>query len=273
MPPASRWTVPCERWHSAAISARVRPMASNPDIIALKCSDGMAGSMPQFQGFGYEGQTAKIRQAFLRDPAVVVSAQDRFAYLGMKYPAAPAGWGQGGAPDQMQLLMRAHRLSGDVAILRVMERAHHAVLGADQLGLSLISGAGLRPIGNPLHEGSLAMGIDAPAGMTIYRWAPQARTAYGWVFGPWWSPLPEGGDGRACRATPHRRASRCSIPNIWWSTRLRLCSRNTPSSSRSGRWRHLRFMSGAMRVGRLGGEIRCAVARGEGSFGDFAPHL
>ncbi|BCH27645.1 hypothetical protein [Mesorhizobium sp. L-8-3] len=66
----------------------------------------------------------------------------------------------------MQLLTRAHRLNGDVAILRVMERAHHTMLG--DLGLSLISGAGLRPIGNPLHEDSLSMGIDAPAGITIY---------------------------------------------------------------------------------------------------------
>ncbi|BCH35600.1 hypothetical protein MesoLjLc_75300 [Mesorhizobium sp. L-8-10] len=142
-----------------------------------------------------EAMAAEIRQAFLRDAAIVVSAQDRFTYPGMKHPAAPAGWGQGGAPDynQMQLLMRAHRLSGDVAILRVMERAHHAMLGANQLGLSLISGAGLRPIGNPLHEDSLAMGIDAPDGITIYGWAPQAKTAHGWIFGPWWSPLPEVG--------------------------------------------------------------------------------
>ncbi len=77
--------------------------------------------MPQFQVLGYKGLAEEIRQACQRDAAIVVSAKDGFTYPGMKYPAAPAGWGQGGAPDytQMQLLMRAHRLGGDVAILRV----------------------------------------------------------------------------------------------------------------------------------------------------------
>ncbi|MGO4840978.1 hypothetical protein AB4144_52865, partial [Rhizobiaceae sp. 2RAB30] len=51
----------------------------------------------------------------------------------------------------------------------------------------------LRPVGNPLHGDSLAMGIDAPDGITTYGWAPQARTAHGWIFGPWWSPLSEVG--------------------------------------------------------------------------------
>lgn len=141
------------------------------------------------------GMKAQIRDTFLRDADVIVSAQKHLAYPSTKHPAAPAGWGQGAAPDynQMQLLMRAHRLGGDVAILRTMERAHHAMLGANQVGLSFMTGAGVRPIASPLHEDHLAMGVRAPAGITIYGWASQARTAHGWIFGPYWSPLAEVG--------------------------------------------------------------------------------
>lgn len=138
---------------------------------------------------------AEIDRSFLREAAVVVEAQKRLAYPGMKHPAAPAGWGQGGAPayHELMLLMRAHRIGRDPDILRTMERAHHAMLGANQLGASLMTGAGLRFVTNPLHEDSLAMGVPAPAGITIYGWASQAQTAHGWIFGPPWSPLPEVG--------------------------------------------------------------------------------
>lgn len=138
---------------------------------------------------------AQIRDAFLREAAMVVAAQQRLAYPGLKHPAAPAGWGQGGAPDysQMQTLMRAHQLGGNATILAAMERAHHALLGANQLGLSLMTGAGIRQATNPLHEDSIAMGVPAPVGITIYGWASQAQTAHGWIFGPWWSPLAEVG--------------------------------------------------------------------------------
>lgn len=147
------------------------------------------------------GIAASITQAFLSEAAFVVEAQKRFAYPSMKHPAAPAGWGQGGAPayHEMQLLLRAHRLGRDPEILRTMELAHHVMLGANQLGLSLMTGTGARFASNPLHEDSLAMGVDAPVGITIYGWASQAQTAHGWIFGPPWSPLPEVGTAEQAR--------------------------------------------------------------------------
>ena len=152
---------------------------------------------------------AAIRETFVREAEVVVDAQAHFAYPSMKHPAAPSGWGQGGAPayHEMQLLMRAHQISRDPGILMTMERAHHVMLGANQLGLSLVTGAGFRTIANPLHEDRLAMGVTPPAGITIYGWASQAQTAYGWIFGPPWSPLPEVGsdeDARNRRINPPR---------------------------------------------------------------------
>lgn len=156
---------------------------------------------------------AAIKEAFLREAQVVVDAQKQFAYPSLKHPAAPSGWGQGGAPaySELQLLMRAHQIGHDPEILKAMERAHHVMLGANQLGLSLVTGGGIRSVGNPLHEDHLAMGVEPPAGITIYGWASQAQTAHGWIFGPPWSPLPEVGTAENAM---HRRIEppRFSIP-------------------------------------------------------------
>lgn len=148
-----------------------------------------------------EAVAEEMRAAFLREARVVVDAQKHFAYPGLKHPAAPAGWGQGGAPgySELQILMRAHRIGGDPEILRAMEQAHHVMLGANQLGLSLVTGIGVRAVGNPLHEDRLAMGVEPPSGITIYGWASQAQTAHGWIFGPPWSPLPEVGTAEHAR--------------------------------------------------------------------------
>lgn len=160
-----------------------------------------------------ENIAAEIREAFLREAQVVVDAQKQFAYPSLKHPAAPAGWGQGGAPaySELQLLMRAHQIGHDPEILKAMERAHHAMLGANQLGISLVTGSGVRSVGNPLHEDHLAIGVKPPAGITIYGWASQAQTAHGWIFGPPWSPLPEAGTAENAM---HRRIEppRFSIP-------------------------------------------------------------
>lgn len=138
---------------------------------------------------------AEITARIMAEAARVVDAQERFAYPSLKHPDAPAGWGQGGAPGyhELQTLIRAHQLSGDAAILRALELGHHSMLGANQLGLSLVTGLGLRSVNNPLHEDRLAMGVAPPPGIVIYGWAGQAETAHGWIFGPPWSPLPESG--------------------------------------------------------------------------------
>lgn len=156
-----------------------------------------------------------IRDSFEHEAMVVVDAQSGFAYPGLKHPAAPSGWGQGGPPayPELQVLMRAHQLSGNPAILRAMEQAHHVMLGANQLGLSLVTGAGLRTINNPLHEDRLAMAVASPSGITIYGWASQAQTAHGWIYGPPWSPLPEVGEAENA-ASRRIEPPRFSVPYV-----------------------------------------------------------
>ena len=51
------------------------------------------------------------------------------------------------------------------------------------------------------------MGVAPPRGITIYGWAPQSASAFGWVFGPEWSPLAEVGPEaivRTRRIEPYR---------------------------------------------------------------------
>jgi len=159
---------------------------------------------------------ADIQARFQQESLLIVGAQDGFAYPGLKHPSAPAGWGQGGAPGyyELQVLMRTHQLTGDPAILRAMEQGHHVMLGANQLGLSLTTGIGVRAVGNPLHEDRIAMGVVPPAGITIYGWAPQAQTAHGWIFGPPWSPLPEVGAEEEDAAQRRIEPPRFSLPYV-----------------------------------------------------------
>lgn len=138
---------------------------------------------------------AEIASRFAEEAAIIVDAQAAAAYPNMKHPYAPAGWGEGGAPDynQIQTLSRAHLLKGDPKILRVMEQGFQAMVGVNQVGMSFTTGIGVRQVLHPLQEDHRAMGVAAPRGITIFGFAPQAGTAYGWVFGPPWSPLAETG--------------------------------------------------------------------------------
>ncbi|GEM_PF-2360426 len=137
----------------------------------------------------------QIEKAFVREAGTLLSVQSSLAYPSMKHPYAPAGWGQGGPPDfgQTLLLFRAYQISGDVQIIRLLQQTMHGLHGANQLGISFTTGIGPRQIEHPLHEDHRAMGVAPPPGITIYGWAPQNASAYGWVFGPSWSPLAEVG--------------------------------------------------------------------------------
>ncbi|GAA2880175.1 endoglucanase [Aminobacter niigataensis] len=155
----------------------------------------------------------EIVARFAAEAAIITDAQQHAAYPNMKHPYAPAGWGEGGAPDynQTQTLIRAHLLAGDPQILQVMEQGFQAMVGVNQVGLSFVTGIGARQILHPLHEDHRAMGVAAPSGITIFGFASQNATAYSWVFGPAWSPLAESG---TTENAPQRRIEppRFSLP-------------------------------------------------------------
>lgn len=162
-------------------------------------------------GFGLAGQRAdaawdyaraadadpatrtEIEDAVVREARAFAAAQRGLSYPSMKHPYAPAGWGQGGVPDgaMIRLFLRAHRLSRNPELLRVMEQTSQSLLGANQLGLSLTTGLGRRGIQHPLHEDHRAMGVPAPPGITIYGFGPLAAFSPEWLFGPSWAIFPE----------------------------------------------------------------------------------
>lgn len=139
---------------------------------------------------------SQIEATVLQEARLLLSTQSASSYPSMKHPYAPAGWGQGGPPDfsQSQLLFRAYQINSDPEILALIQQTLHGLHGANQIGISFTTGLGVRQIEHPLHEDHRAMGVAAPVGITIYGWAPQGASAYGWVFGPEWAPLAEVGN-------------------------------------------------------------------------------
>ncbi len=132
-----------------------------------------------------------IMKAFAHSVDYVLAPQATATYMNLKNAFTPAGWGQGLAPDYnaLQLLMRSHMLSGDKRILQAMQFGSAHILGANQVGLSFTTGLGARNVKHPLHEDHRAVGVDPPAGITIYGWSPQSQTSYDWIFGSDWSPV------------------------------------------------------------------------------------
>ncbi len=145
----------------------------------------------------------------------IVEATDRYmvqpqlakvSYRSMKHGSAPLWWGEGGAPNQDELsqVIRAYLISHSKEYLKVMQDASAHILGANQVGKSLTIGLGKRWPVAPLHADSIASGEAPPNGITIYGWAQQQFTNYGWI---WWSPwaaLPQSDPTRS--VDPHWRS-------------------------------------------------------------------
>jgi endoglucanase len=104
-------------------------------------------------------------------------------------------WGEGLAPNhnEVALLIRSHRMTGAKEFLATMLDGSAHILGANQIGMSFTTGLGYRWPLAPLHEDSIAAGVPAPMGITIYGWAPPAMMmgTYWYVWGPKWAALSE----------------------------------------------------------------------------------
>lgn len=152
-----------------------------------------------------------LEELFKTEIALLLRAQETNTYPSMKHPYAPAGWGHGGPPDSgmAKLAMRAHALAGNKKIIELVQDTLNGLLGANQAGMSLMTGVGTRQIRHPLHEDHRGMGVTAPQGIVVYGWAPAQDFAYGWLFGPSWSPMAEVGlksQSRNTRVEPSRFA-------------------------------------------------------------------
>jgi endoglucanase len=115
----------------------------------------------------------------------------KVAYRTMQWKGAPLMWGSGTAPNHIEaaLLIRAHKITGAKEFLATMLDGSAYILGANQIGMTLTTGLGSRWPQAPLHEDSIAAGIPAPIGITIYGWAAPEMMGYWFVWGPQWAPL------------------------------------------------------------------------------------
>lgn len=133
-------------------------------------------------------QTIRLAEEFILLP------QSRWSYRSLKHASAPMVWGEGLAPSLTEIaaLIRAHRLTGGRKdFLAAMQDSSAHVLGANQIGMSFTTGLGHRWPKAPLHEDSIAAGVQAPHGITIYGWVNPVMTNYDWLWGPSWAALSE----------------------------------------------------------------------------------
>ncbi len=151
------------------------------------------------------------RATLIRSARFATDAQAGAAYPALKHFHAPFGWGQGTVPDYNMTLavIRAHRMTGNPALVAALQTASAHILGANQAGVSFTIGLGHRNIRHPLHEDHLAMGVPAPLGITIYGWSTKEQVDFDWLFGAYWTALPETTDTR------ERADQRQVEPNRW----------------------------------------------------------
>jgi endoglucanase len=151
------------------------------------------------------------RGVLARASRFVLDGQAGAAYPSLKHFFAPFGWGQGSAPDYniTMAMIRGHRLTRNPALIRALQVGSSHILGANQAGLSFTLGLGKRNVRHPLHEDHLAMGVDAPRGITIYGWSTKEQVDFDWLFGAYWTALPETADTR------ERADQRQLDPNRW----------------------------------------------------------
>ena len=121
----------------------------------------------------------------------ILKAQAKNAYKNLKHFYAPMGWGEGTAPNanEVMAVIRAYALTGNKQYIAAMLDDSALILGANQLGMSFTTGLGRRWPQAPLHEDSIAAGVPAPKGITIYGWGSFAQANYWWLFGPDWAAL------------------------------------------------------------------------------------
>jgi endoglucanase len=120
---------------------------------------------------------------------IAYSTRSQDTYLNCKDIVATMDWGGGNAPTSTVIaaLYRTHRMTGDPKYLKIMQDGSAHILGANQIGMSMTVGIGVRCPTAPLHEDSISMGVPPPIGITLYGWATPSQMMppnYSWVWGP-----------------------------------------------------------------------------------------
>lgn len=134
---------------------------------------------------------ANAKNALLQSADEEITAINNTGFKWNKDPWAPLGWGSLG-PNSTNLF-RAHSLSNNEKYLKSGTLATQFILGANPDNVSYTTGLGHRVPEHPLIVDSIAVGGDAPPGITLY--GPVDFSAYDdWsldLFDDVTSPLPQ----------------------------------------------------------------------------------
>ena len=90
-------------------------------------------------------------------------------YRRFKQHYCPISFGSGSTPAQSHLLFAAYELTGNEDFYKWLSYISDITLGANEEGISYVTGSGPHSVYYPLHTPSLADGIDAPVpGIVVY---------------------------------------------------------------------------------------------------------
>lgn len=158
--------------YDAAFQAR-SPFATSGLGWRLADWDGTEWVAPLYAYATADAATSDVREAaravlIARADAWIARAEGTGFRL-VKHPYAGMGLGVGTTPTEAGLLLRVHRLTGDVDYLAWATWSADGTLGANQTGWSWVTGVGDRPVRGVLQTPSIADGIAEPVpGLTVY---------------------------------------------------------------------------------------------------------
>ncbi|MEM7793721.1 MAG: glycoside hydrolase family 9 protein [Cyanobacteria bacterium P01_C01_bin.118] len=113
-----------------------------------------------------QGIQANAQNALIREANEEIAAINNTGFKWNKDPWAPLGWGSLG-PNSTNLF-RAHAITNNEKYLKSGTLATQFILGANPDNVSYTTGLGHRTPEHPLFADSIAVGGEAPPGITLY---------------------------------------------------------------------------------------------------------
>lgn len=133
-----------------------------------------------------------IRRAIVRRADEWIANAQTYAYRFVKHPYAPISWGTGAYPIWGEVLMWAHKLTGDAKYRDWLSLTCDFALGCHPMGTVFITGLGQRTIHNPLHllgfynrVGRMPPGLQSEGPYAVGKQLEEQPTA---STSTWWQP-------------------------------------------------------------------------------------
>jgi endoglucanase len=110
---------------------------------------------------------AAIREAVIHQADLFITHNATMAYRFVRHPWAPINWGTGAYQNWLDSTIWAYQLTGDPVYRQWMVHSFDNTLGANPLGLSYITGLGVRRVRAPLHNSRYGESGEVAPGMQV----------------------------------------------------------------------------------------------------------